>query len=392
MVDFALTSDESMITDTVREFVKREILPLEPEIIRRGIDSVVTSPGLTVDEKLALQRKGREAGLWGVNTPEEFGGADLSPLVQSLINIELGRTFIQFFFGGSAWSMLYQCTPQQRPHYLLPVIEGEKEVCVAISEPGGGSDVRAMKTTAIRDGDQFVINGEKMWISHALEADFAIVYARTPLEGQGGITGFLVDRDMGWTATHIPTMGAAERVATMSFDNVKVPVVNVLGEINGGFTHLMRWIYDNRLFNLAPRFVGASERILAMGIEWATERKIYGRALSDHENVAFAIAESDIEIRAAKLLALNGAWKATVNKDYRHEAYAAKLYAARMAGRVVDRVLQIHGGMGYAMELPIERWYRDLRVGRIYEGADEVNLAGIARNLFKRNVKPGGIF
>jgi acyl-CoA dehydrogenase len=387
-----LSTEEQAIIDTVRSFVTKELMPLEDELLRRAIESVETSPGLTREETLTLQAKAEKMGLWGVHTPEEYGGAALSPLIRALVNLELGRTFVAFRFGGEAASILFLCDAEQEKEYLWPVLRGERVACVAISEPGGGSDVRAMKTTAVRDGDEFVINGEKMWISNALEADFAVVFAKTPDEGSGGITGFLVDRSRGWTSSHIPTMGATDRVATVSFKDVRVPASKVIGMPNAGFDQLMRWVYDNRLLVLAPRFIGASERMLSMGIEWARNRKVFDRRLMDYDNWAFTIAECDMEIRAAKLLVLDGAWKATTGSEYRHEAYAAKVYAARMANDVADRMVQLHGGLGYAMELPLERWYRDLRVARIYEGSDEVNLAGMARNLFRGNAAPGAVF
>lgn len=392
MVSFALDDEEKAIVETVRKFVQSELMPYEEVLLRRGVESVETSPGLTKTEKLDLQKKAESMGLWGVSAPDSLGGADLGPFIQALINIELGKTFMNFSFGGEASPLLYLCNEQQRGDYLLPVLHGEKEICTAISEPGGGSDVRAMKMTAIRSGQHFVLNGEKTWISRALEADFAVVFARTPEEGAGGITGFLVDRSMGWSASHIPTMGAEQKVATMSFVDVRVPVENVLGDVNQGFVQLIKWVYDNRLLRVAPKLVGASERLLGMGLQWAKERKVFGKPLSEYSNWAFTLAEADIEVRAAKLLTLNGAWKLDQGMEYRHEAYVAKVHAARAANRIVDDILQLHGGMGYAMELPIERWYRDLRVIRIYEGSDEVNLNGIARNLFKGNKQVGDIF
>jgi alkylation response protein AidB-like acyl-CoA dehydrogenase len=393
MIDFSLSPEEKDILASVSTFLSKEVVPLEEMLIRRGIEGVRKSARLSHEEEKALQDKARQSGLWGIRTPERFGGADLSPLLESLINVELGRTIVNFAFGGDAMNVLYHCNDEQQAQYLVPTIEGERHSCVAISEPGGGSDVRAMRTTAIRHGDDFVINGEKMWITGGNDADYVVLFARTPEEGDPeGITGFLVDRDMGWKSSPIPLMGAADDVALLNFTDVRVPARNVLGEVNKGFDLLINWVYSNRLLILAPRNVGACERLLSMAIDWANNRKTFGKALSERENIAFAIAESDMEIRAAKLLALNGAWKATVGQDYRHEAYTAKTYAARAANNIVDRVLQIHGGMGYAMELPIERWYRDLRVQRIYEGTDEVNLAGIARNLFRGNVPPGQIF
>jgi acyl-CoA dehydrogenase len=390
-VDFALSDEQQALVSTVRAFVERELFPYEPVLLQRGMESVETSPGLTRAEKRELQKKAEAMGLWGVNAPADVGGADLDAVAQALINIELGRTFVGFSFGGDASPLLYQCNELQREKYLLPVLAGDKETCTAISEAVGGSDVRAMRTSAVRDGDDFVITGEKMWISRGMEADFAVVFAKTPGEGDGGITGFLVDRDMGWKSTAIPTMGSAAKVATLSFDDVRVPVSNVLGSVNQGFEQLMGWVYGNRVLKVSAQLVGASERLLSMGVEWANNRKVFGRALRDYSNWAFSIADADIQIRGTKLLVLNAAWRLGRHEDCRHEAYVAKAQAARVANRIVDSMLQLHGGMGYAMEFPIERWYRDLRVIRIYEGSDEVNLAGIARNLFRGHKVPGQV-
>lgn len=393
MIDFSLSVEDEGVVKSVRSFVDKELKPWEEVLIRRGVDRASEGELLTHDELLELRAKARRSGFWGISTPERFGGADLSPLLQALINIELGRTFVNFTFGGDAFNLLYFCDAGQTETYLKPTIEGQRRTAVAISEPGGGSDVRAMKTVAKRDGDDFVINGEKMWITGGHEADYVIVFARTPGDGSpGGITGFLVDREMGFASSRIPLMGAADRCAMLSFQDVRVPERNVLGQVDEGFKLLIGWIYSNRLTLLAPRNVGASERLLGMAVEWANNRETFGKRLRDRENIAFAIAQSDAEIRAAKLITLNGAWKASQGMDYRHEAYAAKFYAANVANQVCDRVLQIHGGMGYAKEMPIERWYRALRVERIYEGSDEMQLAAMARNLFKGNVVPGGVF
>ena len=392
MVDFALADEEQAIIDTIKTFVDRELKPFESVLLRRGIEGNDASAGLTYEELTGLQAKGREIGLWGISTPEKFGGMPLSPMLQALINIELGRTFVNFRIGGSAPSILFLANDEQQREYTIPTIEGQRRGdAIAISEPGGGSDVNAMRTTAIRDGADFIINGEKMWITGGDHVDFITVFCRTPGEGdENGITGFLVDKAMGWTSTDIPLMGN-EKVALLHFSDVRVPARNVIGEMNKGFKLLIDWIYDNRILVVAPRSIGACERMLDMTVDWANTRQTFGKFLRERENIAFWVAESDIEIRAAKLIVMNGAWKISEGMDYRHEAYVAKVYAARIANQVVDRVLQIHGGMGYAMEMPIQRWYRDLRIERIYEGSDEMNLAGIARNLFKGNVRPGQV-
>jgi alkylation response protein AidB-like acyl-CoA dehydrogenase len=392
MVDFTLSAEDRQIRATARAFIEKEVMPFEPVLLERGRQTP-GSPGLTREERRALQEKGRSMGLWGIDTPEDLGGADLSAVSQALIFEELGRTLVDFEFGGSALPTLYACEGWQRDSYLIPCINGERQLCTAISEPGSGSDARAMRTTAVRRDGQWVLNGEKVWITHGDYADFAIVFARTPEEGDpDGITCFLVDRDMGWTSSSIPMMGSRDKVASLHFDDVKVPERNVLGTVNHGFAHAMGFIYRNRAYVISAKNIGTGRRLLEMAIDWSKNRMVFGKPLADRENIAFAIAESEIELRAAALFVYHSAARADGGQDYRHEAYVSKVHCARMANSVVDRVLQIHGAMGYAAESAIERWYRDLRVERIYDGSDEVNLAGIARNLFRGHVQPGAIF
>lgn len=388
-----LSDEDAMIRDTVKDFVRREVMPYEQVLTQREIDGGHgASPGLTREERRDLQRRGRDSGLWGIDTPEEFGGANLPPLTQALIFEEIGRSFVDFEFGGSALPTLYGCNEQQRADFLIPTIEGDRQPCIAISEPGGGSDVRAMRTSARKVGDSWVINGEKTWITHATYADFAIVFARTSTPEGEGITSFLVDRDLGWTSSSIPIMGCRDKIGSVNFDDVVVPDSCVLGAVNEGFKHAMGFIYRNRAYVISAKNLGTAARLLEMAVDWARDRSIQGRPLTEYQNIAFAIAECEAELRAAKLLVYHAASVAGEGLDYRHDAYVNKVYMARMVNRVVDHVLQIHGAVGYAKESPIERWYRDLRVERIYDGSDEVNLHGIARNLFKGNVRPGEIF
>lgn len=394
MIEFTLTGEQRAIRDTVRDFVKREVVPYEQILIQREIEGAAgASPGLNPVERAELQSKARASGLWAIDTPQEFGGADLDPVTQALIHEELGKTFVDFEFGGSAIPTLYVCADQQRERYLLPVLAGDRPPpAIGISEPFGGSDVHSMRTTAVRDGDYWVITGEKTWITHANTADFCIVYARTPREGNGGITSFLVDRDMGWTSQPIPLMGSRDKVGSIVFDNVKVPNENILGQVNRGFDHLMGFIYRNRGYVLSAKSLGAATRLLEMAIEWCQGRRIKDIPLADRDSVQFRLAKCEIELRAAKLLVYQAAATAHRGADYRHEACAAKYYVANTANRVVDEVLQLHGAIGYAKESAVERWYRDLRVERIYDGTDEVNLSAIARNLLQRHRTPGEVF
>lgn len=393
MVDFNLSLEQQQIRETVRRFVESELMPFETVLIRREIEGAGASPALTDDELAGVQEKARALGLWGIDLPEEFGGAALDPVTLAIIHEELGRTFIDFEFGGSVLPALYSCNETQKERYLLPTIEGKRVAAIAISEPGGGSDPRAMRTTAVPLGNDWIINGEKTWISRGDVADFAILFARTPTEAdRHAITCFLADRDLGWTSRPIPLMGAKDKVGSLHFDNVRVPGDRVLGTVGRGFDHLMPFIYNNRAYRLSAKNLGAMSRLIGLARDWAQERTVFGKKLAERENIAFSIAEMEIELRCSKLLVYHAASKAAEGRDFRHEACAAKLFVARTANTVVDRVLQIHGAMGFAKESVVERWYRDLRVERIYDGADEVNLASVARNIFRGYASPGEIW
>jgi acyl-CoA dehydrogenase len=379
-MDFALTEEQRMIRDTVRRFVERELMPLEPLVMQSG----EASHGLPREQYRALQEKARAMGFWGINTPEEYGGANLGAVMTALIWMELTKTFVPFNFGGSADNILYYCNEEQKRRYLLPTIAGERISCFALTEPGAGSDPSAIRTRAVKEGDHWVINGEKIFITNGNEADFAMVFAVTdPTKDphHGGITCFLVDREMGWESRPIRTMGDWAPAA-LYFNNVRVPEENVLGEVGQGFALSQKWIGQGR-WVIAARCVGAAERLLNMAIEYARTRVTFGKPIAERQAIQWMIADSAVEIQATRWLALHAAWKADQGLNNVHEASMAKLYGANMANRVVDRVMQIHGGMGYTRELPIERWYRDLRVTRIYEGTDEIQRFIIARNLLR---------
>jgi len=382
-MDFSLSPEERQIRDTVRAFVEKEVMPLEPEVLRNEREG---RPSLDPGVLRELRDRARRSGLWGIDTPEEYGGADLGPLMCAIIMMELGRTFVPFSFGGSADNILYACTEEQKKRYLIPTIEGERRSCFAITEPGAGSDARNIRTRAVRDGGDWVINGEKTFITYGHEADFAMVFAQA--EGHG-VTCFLVDREMGWTSEPIPTMGGWGP-ASLVFQDVRVPAGNVLGELGGGFDLAMRWIGQGR-YRIPAKAVGTAERLLQMAIDHARTRESMGRPIADYQAIQWMIADSQVEIEAVKWQTLYAAWRLQEGKDPRHATSIAKLNGAQMANRVVDRVLQIHGGMGYTKELPIERWYRELRVLRIFEGTDEIQRRTIARNLLKGYARLGEI-
>jgi acyl-CoA dehydrogenase len=382
-VDFSLSSEERQIRDTVRSFIEKEIMPLEPEVLR---NERAGRPGLDPQVVRDLRDKARKMGFWGINTPEEYGGAALGPLMSAIIAMETGRTFVPFSFGGSADNILYAGNDAQKQRYLIPTIEGERRSCFAITEPGAGSDARNIRTKAVRDGGEWVINGEKTFITGGNEADFVMVFAVA--EGHG-VTCFLVDRDMGWKSEPIPTMGQWGPAALV-FQDVRVPEENILGELGKGFDLAMSWIGQGR-FMIPARAVGAAERLLGMAVDYSKIRKSMGQTISEYQAIQWMIADSAVEIESAKWLTLYAAWRVENGMDARHASSIAKLNGAVMANQVVDRVLQIHGGMGYTKELPIERWYRELRLLRIFEGTDEIQKRTIARNLIKGHARLGTI-
>ena len=386
MVDFALTDEQKAIRDTARAFITDRVVPYEPEVLRRERRG---EPGMTRDERRELQLAARKFGFWGLSTPEEYGGMSLPAVTQALVWTELGRSFVPFSFGGEADNILYDANEEQRAAYLIPTIEGERLSCFAITEPGAGSDAANIKTLARRDGADWVINGEKTFITGGNEADFAIVIAVTDPEAgaRAGSTAFLVDRSMGWTSHFIQTMGEGGP-ASLVFDEVRVPARNVLGGVGQGFELGMRWIGRGR-YLIPARALGAAERLLSMALDYANTRETFGKPIGENQAIQWMIADSEVELEAARWLVLRAAWTVDQGGDARHASSMAKLYGANMANHVVDRVLQIHGGMGYTRELPIERWYREARLWRIFEGTDEMQRLIISRDLLRGYTRIG---
>ncbi|MEB2629077.1 MULTISPECIES: acyl-CoA dehydrogenase family protein [Peribacillus] len=388
-MDLRLSDEQKMVQKTIRKFVENELIPLENEVLRNEMAGKPSLPEGTLKD---LQEKAKKAGFWGINTPEEFGGADLGQLMMAIVLMEVSKTFVPFSFGGSADNILYYANEEQKQKYLIPTINGDKKSCFAMTEPGAGSDTRNIKMTAVKEGNEWVLNGEKTFITGGNDADFVMVIAVTDKErhqatGTEGVTCFIVDRDMGWRSEYINTMGEWGP-AGLVFDNVRVPEENILGEVHGGYKLGLEWIGFARWI-VGARAVGSAERLLQMAIEYAKERVTFGKPIAERQAIQWQIADSAVEIEAARWLVLNAAFTLDNGEDNRHLASMAKLYGANMGNRVVDRVLQIHGGMGYTKELPIERWYREARLWRIYDGTDEIQRMIISRNLIKGHVKLG---
>ena len=387
-MDFSLSDEERAIRDTARQFITREVMPLEQEALLRERRH---QPGLERSELRELQLKAKKFGFWGLSTPEEYGGMDLPAVLQSLVWTEVGRTFVQFKFGGEADNILYYANEDQKREFLLPTIEGERISCFAITEPGAGSDAANIKLRAVRDGDDWVLNGEKTFITNGNDADFVIVVAVTDPSrraSDGGATAFLVDRSMGWRSEFIQTMGEGGP-ASLIFQDVRVPARNMLGELGQGFELGMKWIGKGR-YLIPSNALGIAGRALGMAIEYANTRETFGQKIGTNQAIQWMIADSEVELEAARWLILRAAWTVDQGWDPRHASSMAKLYGAGMVNRVVDRVMQVHGGMGYTRELPIERWYRQVRLMRIYEGTDEMQRLIISRDLLRGYTKIGG--
>jgi alkylation response protein AidB-like acyl-CoA dehydrogenase len=303
--------------------------------------------------------------------------------------MELGRSLVSFNFGGGADNILFAGTDEQKQRYLVPTIEGQRHSCFALSEPNTGSDATNIQMRAVKDGGDWVIDGQKTWISNAHQADFAIVFAVTdPVKrAKGGITAFLVDRDMGWTERPIPLMSSWE-ASDMWFDSVHVPSCNVLGTVGDGFGLAMQWIGRGRI-NIPARAVGQAQGLLQLGLDYARQRKAFGQPIAEYQAIQWMLADTAIEIEQVKWATLHAAWVADQGQDPRHYASIAKISGAQMVFRVADRMLQVHGGMGYTREIPIERILREVRVYRIFEGTDEIQKRTIARNLLRDYVRVG---
>lgn len=376
-MDFSISEELTMIQKNVRDFTERELFPLEQEFCLQG--------RLPLQKRLELERKGRELGFWALDVPTEHGGAGLSQLAMCLVHEELYRSPLMFEFGGYVEPALYLCNDKQKEEYFHPIIRGETKSCYAFTEPGTGSDLARVTTRAVKKGDRWVINGAKTFISHVDRADFIMVFASTdPGKGAKGITCFLVDKDTpGLSISNpIPTMGDDWDPYTLTFEDCAVPDKNVLGGVNKGFMVADEQLTHGRL-KIAAFNLGIARRCLEMAVKYSKERVTFGQPIANRQAIQWMLADSEVELMAARLLVHQAAWMADSKQRIRNEAFVAKLYATEMAQRVTDRALQIHGGMGYTREVPIQSFYRQVRVWRIGHGTSEIHRMMIARNLLR---------
>lgn len=382
-MNFGLTDEQEMIVSTVRSFVEKEIYPHEDEVERTG--------EVRPDIAEAIKSKTIELGFYACNFPESAGGAGLSHLDFALVERELGRGSMALtHFFGRPQNILMACRGDQIERYLKPAVSGERMDALAMTEPDAGSDIRGMKCSATRDGDDWVVNGTKHFISGAEHADFVIVFVATGEDQtkkgpKKRITAFLVDRGTpGFTIREgyrsVSHRGYLNMI--LDFDNCRLPQSQVLGEVDGGFAVMNEWLYATRL-TVAAMAVGRARRAFDLALSYAAERRQFGQPIGRFQGVAFPLADMITEIDAADWLTLSAAWRLDQGLPANREIASAKVYATEMLARVTDAAIQIFGGMGLMDDLPLERFWRDARVERIWDGTSEIQRHIIGRDLLR---------
>jgi len=381
---FGLTQEQDMIVETTRSFVENELYPHEAQVERSG--------HLDIDLVREIQKKAIAAGLYAANIPEEFGGAGLDTPTWLLYEKELGRANYALHWTCVARPSNILCagTPDQRARYLDPCVAGEKWDCLAMTEPGAGSDLRGMKASAKQDGTDWVLNGTKHFISHADIADFTIAFMATgeedtPRGRKKLITAFFVDKDTPGYAVRDGYRNVSHRGytnAVLEFDNCRIPAENVLGEVHKGFEVANTWLGATRL-QVGATCLGRADRAFQHSVEWAATREQFGQPIGKFQGVSFKLADMAMEMKAAELMIMEAGWKFDQGTASDADMAMAKLKATEMLAMVADEAIQIHGGMGLMDELPLERIWRDARIERIWEGTSEIQRHIISRALLR---------
>ncbi len=388
-MELQLSDEQRLLVQTVRRFVHEQIIPAEEGMDPDGFE-------LPPEEHARLVGMTREMGLYNMGVPVEHGGGGLDVTTQALLNEEMSQHRAGLYatcygvFGGPGLAQLYDASDYIRERYLYPQLRGEKHGFFGLSEPSGGSDpARAIQTKAVRDGDDWVLNGSKLWISGADGADFGLVFARTdPDAGRAGITCFIVDTDMpGFEVRRIVHVLRSTSYPTeLTFDDVRVPAKNVVGEVGGGFALANDRLTRNRI-PYSAQCIGVSVASQRMAVAYSKQRVTFGEPLSSRQAIQWMLVDNEVDIRTSRWLTLAAAEKADSGKPFRFETAMAKLVATEAAGRVIDRAIQVHGGLGVSKDLPLERWYREVRIRRIGEGPSEVQRVIMARDLLRGDAK-----
>ena len=377
-MDFSLSNEQRMLVSTVRRFIREELWPIEDAVEQDGaLDPAIAT---------ALHEKSRALGLYAMNMPVDLGGGGLSNFDRILCEEQFGHTsdiLIRRAFG-NVYEPLLHCRGAQIDRWLVPSVDGRRTCAIAITEPGAGSDAAGITTRAERDVEGWRLNGAKHFISDGEWSDFFLVSART---GEREISMFMVDKGLaGFTVGKDQKMMGLRGTphVELFFDNVHLEDVALLGERGQGFKLAMSALNVVRLAQVGARAVGKASHVCERMIDWARERKQFGSRIGDFQMVQQQIADSVIEINAARWMVYQAAWMLDQGFDGRDQIAMVKVHAAEMLGRVVDRAVQVFGGMGFCKELPIERYYRDARIYRIFDGTSEIHRGVIARSALNK--------
>ncbi len=387
-MDLELNDAQRLIIDNVRRFIREEIRPLEQDL-----DPDAYS--LPREERDRLVTMVKEMGLYQMDVPTEYGGPGVDTVTRTLVAEELSQHRAGLYaaaygvFGSGPPAQLYNATEKQKERYFYPTLRGEKHGFFGLSEPSGGSDpAPAIQTRGIRDGDEWVINGRKLWNSGADTAEYGIVYVRTdPERGRQGITAFIVDTDTpGFRVERLVQVLRSHYTTELSFTDMRVPHESILGEEGGGFALANDQLSVNRI-PYSAACIGVAVYANELAVDWAKQRVTFGEPLANRQAIQWMLVDNEIDIRTGRWIALEAADLAEHGEPFRFESSMAKLLCTEGAGRVVDRCMQIYGGLGMAKDMPFERWYRELRIRRIGEGPSEIQRIVMARDIL--NVRSG---
>ena len=383
MMNFEATEEQNLLIETAKRFVEEELYPYEAQVEKED----------KVDPELRQQiiDRSKQVGLYAANMPESLGGGGLDSLSMCMLDRELGRASMALQYTvGRPSNILQACIGDQRERYLFPCIAGDKVDCLAMTEPGAGSDVRSMACKAERDGNDFVITGTKHFISHADVADFVILFAATGVEkthrgDRKKITCFLVDKGTPGFNVRKGYDNVSHRGyhnSILEFDHCRIPYTQVLGEVDNGFAVANDWLGNTRL-QVAAICLGRSDRAYELACAYAAERKQFNQTIGKFQGVAFKLADMALRLRSAELITYQAACHANENRLSDMDAALAKLASTEALAFIADEALQIHGGMGLMSDLPLERIWRDARVERIWEGTSEIQRMIISRSILR---------
>ena len=381
-MDFELPEELRMLQETVRKFVDRELIPIE----LRSMDGLDLKPEI----RATLEAKARELGLWLLEVPEEYGGTELGILGMVIVQEQIGRTIAlpprgPGVFGPAVRPLLFTLAPAQKEKYLHPVLRGEKFPAFAQTEPDSGADPGMMRTTAVRQGDHYVVNGAKRFISHAGRADFLQLVAATDRSkgSRGGLSMFLVDMDTpGVAITHATKKMMGDMTYELAFTDARIPVENLIGKEGDGMRLAQMWITNGRLLQ-AARCLGIAARCIELAAKYAPQRVTFGAPLSERQGIQFMLADAFMQHELGQNYVYRAAWRADQGKLARHESYIAKIFCTELGFHAADRCMQIHGGMGLSTEMPIAQMWQQARSLMITEGAVEVMRSVLAREVFR---------